>query len=133
MRIYDNGTYRDMTPTEIAKNQAVQAEVSHSRPLTTQDKINILLASIPEEPMPTMEPKLGYKWQPMYTPSNGFAWELVEDPAALGTVKNPWYWAEDLKVKLGHHYTKDGTELYMAIAEGIPSTWPDENWFMKIN
>lgn len=43
-------------------------------PLTDKKNLELMLATIPEEPMPAVEPKVGYKWQPMYTPSSGFTW-----------------------------------------------------------
>lgn len=129
MRIYDNGIYRDMTPAEIAARQTTQTEEHTAQPLTEQDKLSLLLASIPEEPMPSVEPKLGYKWQPMYTPSSGFAWTLVEDPTALGTVKNPWYWLTGMAVKLGHHYTQDGSTIMLAVQDGVPPVWADAEFF----
>ena len=79
--------------------------------------------------MPDSEPKLGYKWQPIYTPSSGFAWELVEDPTALGTQNNPRYWVIGLAVRLGHYYTTDGVTLKMAVNEGVPESWDDAAYF----
>lgn len=90
-----------------------------------------MLATIPEAPMPTVEPKVGYKWQPMYTPSSGFAWELVEDPNALGTMKNPLYWLPGKAVKMGYHYT-DGTTKYVALEDGVPSGFDDATYFAEV-
>lgn len=81
--------------------------------------------------MPTVEPKVGYKWQPMYTPSSGFAWELVEDPTALGTMANPLYWLLGKAVKMGYHYT-DGTTKYVALADGVPTGFDDETYFAEV-
>lgn len=128
MKIYENGIYRDMTPEEIAEMQQNQPETA-AESLTNDKKLELMLAAIPEEPMPDSEPKLGYKWQPMYTPSSGFAWELVEDPTALGTQNNPRYWVIGLAVRLGHYYTTDGVMLKMAVNEGVPESWDDATYF----
>ena len=128
MKIYENGVIRDMTPEEIAEMQQNQPETA-AESLTNDKKLELMLAAIPEEPMPDSEPKLGYKWQPIYTPSSGFAWELVEDPTALGTQKNPRYWVIGLAVRLGHYYTTDGVTLKMAVNEGVPESWDDATYF----
>lgn len=128
MKICENGVIRDMTPEEIAEMQQNQPETA-AELLTNDKKLELMLAAIPEEPMPDSEPKLGYKWQPMYTPSSGFAWELVEDPTALGTQNNPRYWVIGLAVRLGHYYTTDGVTLKMAVNEGVPESWDDATYF----
>lgn len=128
MRICENGIYRDMTPEEIAEMQQNQPDTVPEE-LTTEKKLELMLAAIPEEPMPDSEPKLGYKWQPIYTPSSGFAWELVEDPTALGTQNNPRYWVIGLAVRLWHYYTTDGVTLKMAVNEGVPESWDDAAYF----
>lgn len=128
MRICENGIYRDMTPEEIAEMQQNQPETA-AESLTNDKKLELMLAAIPEEPMPDSEPKLGYNWQPIYTPSSGFAWELVEDPTALGTQNNPRYWVIGLAVRLGHYYTTDGVTLKMAVNAGVPESWDDATYF----
>ena len=128
MKICENGVIRDMTPEEIAEMQQNQPETA-TELLTNDKKLELMLAAIPEEPMPDSEPKLGYKWQPIYTPSSGFAWELVEDPTALGTQNNPRYWVIGLAVRLGHYYTTDGVTLKMAVNEGVPESWDDAAYF----
>lgn len=130
MKICINGVIRDMTPEEIAAMQ--QGQPTEPEMLTTERKLELMLAAIPEAPMPDMEPKLGYKWQPMYTPSSGFAWELVEDPTALGTAKNPWYWLPGAAVKMGHHYTPGGSAVLLAVQDGIPPAWADSAWFEDV-
>lgn len=128
MKICENGVIRDMAPKEIAEMQQNQPETA-AESLTNDKKLELMLAAIPEEPMPDSEPKLGYKWQPIYTPSSGFAWELVEDPTALGTQNNPRYWVIGLAVRLGHYYTTDGVTLKMAVNEGVPESWDDAAYF----
>lgn len=113
MKIYENGTVRDMTAAEIAAMQQAQLEMEHNiAPLTDSDKIALMLAAIPEEPVPTMEPKVGYKWRAIYSSSAGFAWELVENPDALGTLANPL--------------------LYVALADGVPKVMNDETYFAEV-
>lgn len=131
MKICENGVIREMTAEEIAKMQQSQPDTMPEE-LTVEKKLELMLAAIPEEPMPDSEPKLGYKWQPMYTPSSGFAWELVQDPTALGTRENPRYWLAGMAVRLGHYYTTDGVALRMAIDEGIPASWDDAAYFEEV-
>lgn len=132
MKICENGVIRDMTVAEIAAIQeSSMAAESTIEPLTDAKKLELMLAAIPETPMPTVEPKVGYKWQPMYTPSSGFAWELIEDPAALGTMANPLYWLPGKAVKMGYHYT-DGTTKYVALADGVPTGFDDETYLAEI-
>lgn len=127
-----NGQKTKLTAAEIAGMQesSMAAETS-VEPLTNEKKLELMLATIPEAPMPTVEPKVGYKWQPMYTPSSGFAWELVEDPAALHTMKNPLYWLPGKAVKMGYHYT-DGATTYVALADGVPSGFDDATYFAEV-
>lgn len=132
MKIYENGIIREMTAAEIAAMQELSlAAESTIEPLTDAKKLELMLAAIPEAPMPTVEPKVGYRWKPMYTPSSGFAWELVEDPTALGTMKNPLYWLPGKAVKMGYHYT-DGTTLYVALEDGVPSGFDDATYFAEV-
>lgn len=132
MKICENGTIRDMTAEEIAAMQEAQLAMERNiEPLTDSDKLALMLAAIPEEPVPTMEPKVGYRWKPVYSSSAGFAWELVEDPDALGTLKNPLRWAEGHEVKSGYHYT-DGTRLYVALEDGVPTGLEDETYFAEV-
>lgn len=121
-----------MTAEEIAAMQeSSMAAGSIIEPLTSEKKLELLLATIPEAPMPTAEPKVGYKWQPMYTSSAGFAWELIEDPNALGTMRNPLYWLPGKAVKMGYHYT-DGATKYVALADGVPSGFNDATYFAEV-
>lgn len=132
MKIFENGIYRDMTAAEIAAMQEISmAAETTIEPLTNEKKLKLMLATIPEAPMPTVEPKVGYKWQPMYTPSSGFAWELVKNPNALGTMENPLYWLPGKAVKMGYHYT-DGTTTYVALADGVPSGFNDATYFAEV-
>lgn len=132
MNIWINGTIREMTAEEIAAMQeSSMAAEAVIEPLTDAKKLELMLAAIPEAPMPAVEPKVGYKWKPIYSSSAGFAWELAEDPAALGTMKNPLYWLPGKAVKMGYHYT-DGTTKYVALADGVPNGFDDETYFAEV-
>ena len=132
MKIYENGTIRDMTAEEIAAMQEAQLEMERNiEPLTDSAKLALMLAAIPEEPVPTVAPKVGYKWKAIYSSSAGFAWELVEDPDAFGTMKNPLRWTEGHEVKAGYHYT-DGTHIYVALEDGVPTGIEDETYFTEV-
>lgn len=127
-----NGKKTKITAAEIAAMQEMEmASESTIEPLTDAKKLELMLATISEAPMPTVEPKVGYKWQPMYTPSSGFAWELVEDPTALGTMTNPLYWLPGKSVKMGYHYT-NGTTIYVALEDGVPSGFDDATYFAEV-
>lgn len=132
MKISENGVIRDMTAEEIAQMQQEQIEAENTiEELTQEKKIELMLASIPTQDTPSVEPKVGYKWQPMYTASAGFAWELVEDPNALGTMSNPLMWLEGMSVKMGYHYT-DGSKTYLALDDGTPTGFDDEVYFAEV-
>ena len=127
-----NGNLVDMTAEEIAAMQEAQLEMERiTEPLTDSDKLALMLAAIPEEPVPTMEPKVGYKWRAIYSSSAGFAWELAEDPDALGTLKNPLRWVAGHEVRAGYHYT-DGTHIYVALEDGVPTGLEDETYFAEV-
>ena len=131
MRICENGIYRDATDEEIAEMQARELENSGVAELSDEDKLHLFLASIPTEATPTVEPKVGYKWQAVYSGAAGFAWELVEDPNALGTQANPLVWLPGASVKAGYHYTSGG-KTYVALDDGTPSAITDEAFFAEI-
>lgn len=131
MKICENGTLRDMTPEEIAAMQEAAAAESAPEALTAEKKLELLLASIPTEAAPTVPPKVGYKWVPAYSAAAGYAWEMVEDPNALGTMSNPLYWVPGKAVLMGYHYT-DGSTIYVALADGVPSGWDDSLYFAAI-
>lgn len=127
-----NGQKTKLTDAEIAEMQEMEISAESTiEPLTNEKKLELLLATIHEAPIPTAEPKVGYKWQPMYSSSAGFAWELVEDPTALGTLKNPLYWLPGKTVKMGYHYT-DGTTIYVALGNGVPSGFDDATCFAEV-
>ena len=131
MRICENGVYRDATDEEIAEMQARELENSGVAELSDEDKLHLFLQSIPTADTPTVEPKVGYKWQAVYSGTAGFAWELVEDPNALGTQANPLVWLPGASVKAGYHYTSGG-KVYVALDDGTPSAITDEAFFAEI-
>lgn len=132
MKICENGIIREMTTEEIAAMQELSMVAETTiEPLTNEKKLELLLATIPEAPMPTAEPKVGYRWQPMYTSSAGFAWELVKDLNAFGTMENPLYWLSGKAVKIGYHYT-DGITIYVALENGVPSGFGDATYFAEV-
>ena len=131
MRICENGVYRDATDEEIAEMQARELENSGVAELSDEDKLHLFLQSIPTADTPTVEPKVGYKWQAVYSGTAGFAWELVEDPNALGTQANPLVWLPGAAVKAGYHYTSGG-KTYVALDDGTPTGIDDEAYFAEI-
>ena len=131
MRICENGVYRDATDEEIAEMQAREMENTGVAELSDEDKLHLFLQSIPTEATPTVEPKVGYKWQAVYSGTAGFAWELVEDPNALGTQANPLVWLPGASVKAGYHYTSGG-KVYVALDDGTPASITDEAFFAEI-
>ena len=132
MIICEDGVCRDMTDEELAAMQEQElAAETHIEELTEEKKLSLFLASIPTEATPTVEPKVGYKWQAVYSGAAGFAWELVEDPDALGTQANPLVWLPGAAVKAGYHYTSGG-KVYVALDDGTPASITDEAFFAEI-
>ena len=80
---------------------------------------------------PTVQPKIGSKWKLTYRGIAGFAWELVPDPDAVGTVAKPFEWFAGIRVAMGYHYT-NGVYVALAVASGVPATFEDERFLVKI-
>lgn len=76
-------------------------------------------------------PKIGFKWKLIYRGIAGFAWELVPDPDAVGTVAKPFEWFAGIRVAAGYHYT-NGVYVALAVANVIPATFDDERFLVKI-
>ena len=131
MKICYNGVVRDATPEEMAAMQEAAMAESQPEALTADKKLELLLASILTEATPTVAPKVGYKWVPVYSGAAGYAWEMVEDPNVLGTMSNPLYWLPGKAVMMGYRYT-DGSTIYVALADGVPSGWDDSLHFAEI-
>ena len=46
-------------------------------------------------------------------------------------MKNPLYWLPNKTVKMGYHYT-DGTTIYVALENGVPSGFDDATYFAEV-
>ena len=127
-----NGQIIDMTPDEVTAYQ--EAAITTQQQIQTSrfgDKLRVYIESIPTGHIPTVPPKIGFKWKLIYRGIAGFAWELVPDPDAVGTVANPFEWFAGIRVVMGYHYT-DGVDVALAVADGIPATFDDERFLVKI-
>ena len=116
MKICINGLVRDMTPDEVTAYQEAA--------IMTQQQI-------PTAHIPTVPPKIGFKWKLIYRGIAGFAWELVPDPDAVGTVTKPFEWFAGIRVAVGYHYT-NGVDVALAVADGVPATFEDERFLVKL-
>lgn len=132
MKICINGLVRDMTPDEVMAYQ--EAVITAQQQIPTaglEDKTRVYIESIPTEDTPTVPPKIGFKWKLIYRGIAGFAWELVPDPDAVGTVTKPFEWFTGIRVVKGYHYT-NGVDVALSVANGIPATFDDERFLVKI-
>lgn len=127
-----NGQVIDMTPDEVTAYQ--EATITAQQQIPTaglEDKMRVYIESIPTADTPTVPPKIGFKWKLVYRGTEGFAWELVPDPDAVGTVAKPFEWFAGIRVVTGYHYT-DGVDIALAVANGIPEIFYDERFLVKI-
>ena len=127
-----NGQIIDMTPDEVTAYQ--EAAITAQQQIPTaglEDKMRVYIESIPTADTPTVPPKIGCKWKLIYRGITGFAWELVPDPDAVGTVAKPFEWFAGIRVAMGYHYT-NGVDVALAVADGIPATFEDERFLVKI-
>ena len=127
-----NGQIIDMTPDEVTAYQ--EAAITTQQQITTEgfgDKLRVYIESIPTAHIPTSPPKIGFKWKLIYRGLAGFAWELVPDPDAVGTVAKPFEWLAGVRVAMGYHYT-NGVDVALAVADGIPATFEDERFLVKL-
>ena len=132
MKKYVNGQIIDMTPDEVTAYQ--EAAITTQQQIPTaglEDKMRVYIESIPTADTPTVPPKIGFKWKLIYRGIAGFAWELVPDPDAVGTVAKPFEWFAGIRVVMGYHYT-NGVDVALAVADGIPATFDDEKFLVKI-
>jgi hypothetical protein len=132
MKKYVNGQIIDMTPDEVTAYQ--EAAITAQQQIPTaglEDKMRVYIESIPTADTPTVPPKIGFKWKLIYRGIAGFAWELVPDPDAVGTVAKPFEWFAGIRVAVGYHYT-NGVDVALAVADGIPATFGDERFLVKI-
>ena len=127
-----NGQIIDMTPDEVTAYQ--EAAIATQQQITTEgfgDKLRVYIESIPTAHTPTVPPKIGFKWKLIYRGIAGFAWELVPDPDAVGTVAKPFEWFAGVRVAAGYHYT-NGVDVALAVASGVPATFEDERFLVKL-
>ena len=127
-----NGEIIDMTPDEVMAYQ--EATITTQHQINTagfEDKLRVYIESIPMAHTPTVPPKIGFKWKLIYRGLAGFAWELVPDPDAVGTVAKPFEWFAGIRVVKGYHYT-NGVDVALAVTDGIPTTFDDERFLVKI-
>ena len=127
-----NGQIIDMTPDEVTAYQ--EAAITTQQQIQTSgfgDKLRVYIESIPTVHTPTSLPKIGFKWKLIYRGITGFAWELVPDPDAVGTVTKPFEWFAGIRVVKSYHYT-NGVDVAIAVANGIPATFEDERFLVKI-
>lgn len=132
MKKYVNGQIIDMTPDEVMAYQ--EAAITAQQQIPTaglEDKMRVYIESIPTADTPTVPPKIGFKWKLIYRGIAGFAWELVPDPDAVGTVAKPFEWFAGIRVVMGYHYT-NGVDVALAVADGIPASFDDEAFLVKI-
>ena len=132
MKKYVNGQVIDMTPDEVTAYQDAAITTQQQIPTAGfEDKMRVYIESIPTADTPTVPPKIGFKWKLIYRGIAGFAWELVPDPDAVGTVAKPFEWFAGIRVAMGYHYT-NGVDVALAVADGIPATFEDERFLVKI-
>ena len=127
-----NGQIIDMTPDEVTAYQ--EAAITTQQQIQAAgfgDKLRVYIESIPTVHTPTVPPKIGFKWKLIYRGITGFAWELVPDPDAVGTVAKPFEWFAGIRVAAGYHYT-NGVDVALSVANGIPATFDDERFLVKI-
>lgn len=132
MKKYVNGQIIDMTPDEVTAYQ--EAAITTQQQIPTagfEDKMRVYIESIPTADTPTVPPKIGFKWKLIYRGIAGFAWELVPDPDAVGTVAKPFEWFAGISVVTGYHYT-DSVNIAIAVTDGIPSSFDDDRFLVKL-
>ena len=127
-----NGEIIDMTHDEVMAYQEAIIETQHQiHTAGFEDKMRVYIESIPTIHTPTVPPKIGFKWKLIYRGIAGFAWELVPDHDAVGTVTKPFEWFAGIRVVKGYHYT-NGVDVALSVANGIPSSFDDERFLVKI-
>ena len=61
----------------------------------------------------------------------GLRGSLYPTPDAVGTVAKPFEWFAGIRVAMGYHYT-NGVDVALAVASGIPATFEDERFLVKL-
>lgn len=121
-----------MTSDEVTAYQKATIMTQQQIPTVgLENKMRMYIESIPTADTPTVPPKVGFKWELIYSGSAGFAWELVPDPDAAGTASKPFEWFAGIRVVMDYHYT-DGVDIALAVADGIPATFEDERFLVKL-
>lgn len=121
-----------MTPDEVTTYQEEIITTQQQIPTAgLEDKMRVYIESIPTENTPIVPPKIGFKWKLIYRGIAGFAWEIVPDPDAVGTVAKPFEWIAGISVVTGYHYT-DGVNIALAVTDGIPSSFDDDRFLVKL-
>ena len=121
-----------MTPDEVTAYQ--EATITTQQQIPTAglgDKLRVYIESIPTAHIPTVPPKIGFKWKLIHRGIAGFAWGLVPDLDAIGTVAKPFEWFAGIRVVMGYHYT-NGVDVALAVADGIPASFDDDTFLVKI-
>lgn len=127
-----NGQIIDMTSDEVTAYQEGIITTQQQIPTAgLEDKMRVYIDSIHTADTPTVPPKVGFKWELIYSGTAGFAWELVPDPDAVGTVAKPFEWLAGIRVVMDYHYT-DGVDVALAVADGVPATFEDEAFLVKL-
>lgn len=127
-----NGQIVDMTSEEVTAYQEGIITTQQQIPTAgLEDKMRAYIESIPTAETPTVSPKVGFKWELIYSGTAGFAWELVPDPDAVGTVAKPFEWFTGIRVVMGYRYT-NGVDVALAVADGVPATFEDERFLVKL-
>lgn len=107
-----NGQIIDMTPDEVTAYQEETITTQQQIPTAgLEDKMRVYIESIPTANTPTVPPKVGFKWELIYSGSAGFAWELVPDPDAAGTASKPFEWFAGIRVVMGSTTTRTAWTL----------------------
>lgn len=126
--------YRDMTEDEQTQAEAEQAEAERqlfeqemANQGSDQNKLELLLASIPTDTKPADRP--GYRWKMLYNAKgNSFGWEEIPDPyyvpEADGDFTRPIRWVQGTPVELGKWYYDTDPDLPKECKqEGIADTF----------
>lgn len=132
--------YRDMTAEEQAETNAQQEEIERQQfeqemanQGSDQNKLELLLASIPTDTKPADRP--GYRWKMLYNAEgNSFGWEEVVDPyyvpTADGDFTRPIRWIQSMTVEFGKWYYDTDPQLPKeCVVAGIADTF-GEPWLV---
>lgn len=136
MKKYVNGQYIEMTVNEIAEIKQTQSELFYTKlnePLTSQQKLELFIESIPVLPQPKIINRPGRVWKPMYDIENHcFGWEEIPDPyytpTQNGSYIDPIMYIEGMAVTVNLWYKFDDENIWECIKTGENSSYSSE-WF----